>query len=811
MAAHAAWHAAQQAILQGETPTATFDFGAATPAVAPNTEDQDLADFDWGSPADHEPATPAEQELLLAFLTASALETRDPQPQTLPALGAEPDLAGDFDWGEPPVLEDALSPSDDLPVSSPFDLLTQSVAALTGDPGSQHDSDPEALEFPTPATEEQAIEETIAPPMVTPISHPTAKGAASVAMRVDLQRLDKISAQVGELSISRNQMQRQQDLVRQSLDILKRRLKVLRDRSVQLERIGDQLIASGSAAALPQIPTAVDLGQPLDWQAGFDALELDRYSSLNLLIQEVLEESAQIDEVLDDLSLYSQTLDQTLRLHGQGVSELNDELMAVRMMPVGKVLERLPRVARDLAVAQNKQVAIVVQGADVLVDKPVLDQLLTPLVHLVRNAIDHGIEPADERRAQGKPATAQLVITALRQGGQVVIHVRDDGRGIDRTAVKQRAIAQGLCHRNDLGTMDDATLLSFIFTPGFSTARQVSEISGRGVGLDAVQTQLAAIKGTVSVLSTPQRGTTFTLRLPLTLGLTQLILCQVGRHTYAFPVDTVTEIIPVPAGIPSCLWRGQTIPIHPLTTLFEFGLAAARWHRDPGFPVEQQSVLLFERDEQVVAIAVDHLVAQQELAIKPLDPGLTAPPYLYGCTVGATGLLIPVVDGWTLGQQAKPLAASGESVLELAPPSALSPTEIPQTKQHLLVVDDSAMMRQTLARQLEQAGYEISQAKDGHEALAILSQPRPVNLVLCDVEMPRMNGFELLTQRRKTPELASIPVVMLTSRSGQKHRQLALRLGATAYLTKPCLEYELLSVLASILGGIPTPEEQALE
>lgn len=735
-----AWRQAQEAILSGGDPP--------PPEAFP-----DLAAW-LGAPA----ATPPHLEV----------ETLEP----------------DFEWGSPsaapiPATTD-LSLDQDL-----FATLAGSLEELERDLSPKPQPAPSTIPEPAAMAAADPVGAILPPPSPAP----------AVTVRVDLQRLDKISAQVGELSISRNQLQMQQDLVRQTAASLKRRLKTLRNQSTQLERIADQLIVSGVAAPLTPTPQDSPSGQesPLAWGVGFDTLELDRYSSLNVLIQEVLEESAQIEETLEDLNLYLSQSEQTLRIHAKGLTELNEELVSARMLPISRVLERLPRVIRDLALTQRKQVQVHLEGSEVLVDKPVLDQLYTPLVHLVRNAVDHGLEPPQERQLRSKPRTGSLYISAFRQGGQVVIQVRDDGRGIDRGAVGKRAVEQGLCQPEELDTLEDAALLNFIFAPGFSTARQVSEVSGRGVGLDSVRAELAAVRGTVSVQSTPGVGTTFTLRIPLTLGLTQLILCEAGRATYAFPVDTVAEILQVPLSTSSLEWQGRRLTIQPLPQLLRYGLAARQLRQGSLLPEETQTVLICERDGIAIGIGVDRLVAQQELAVKPLGSELAAPAYWFGCTVGATGLLIPILDGWSLGQ----MPHQGATELMPSPRCEV----VPHQKLRLLVIDDSAMMRQTLARQLERAGYEVAQARDGQEAIAQLEHQQPADLILCDVEMPRMNGFEFLNQRRKVSHLAGIPVVMLTSRSGQKHRRLAMQLGANAYLTKPCLEYELLTQVEALLAS----------
>jgi chemotaxis family two-component system sensor histidine kinase/response regulator PixL len=737
--------------------------------------------FDWGSPT----------------VEVEISGVKDP---LLDQVDIEPDLEGAFDWGSPTLEPE----SSDLEESPP---LTEGSAIdidlLSLDDFSLNAESPEALTEESPTEVRKELEEGR-----DDLSHvvPTLAEDPSraISVRVSLGQLETVTSQAAELSISRNQLQRQQQVFRQTVTRLQQKVSQLQNHGIRLDQLADQLVTAQAITAHSPWPVpTTSAGGTSSWQQGFDALELDRYSTLSLEIQEVLESVAQITETTADLTLYLDQSEQTLRLHASGLTALNDDLMAARMVPLGKVFERLPRVVRDLAVAQQKQVQLEIQGSQVWVDKPVLDQLYTPLLHLVRNAVDHGIETPAERLApspssQGsKSEPPQIRITAYRQGGQVVIQVRDNGRGIDRAAVKQRAIQHQLLTPTQLDTLTDPALLDLIFTPGFTTADRISEVSGRGVGLDDVRTQITALKGSVAVTSTPGQGTTFTLRIPLTLGLAQLTLCGVGRSTFAFPVDTITEIIQVPQVAStsqiSVEWRQQSVTIRPLQSLLRYSTAASALVSDPVAPQDPQTVLIFERDKEVVGIAVDRLVAQLELAVKPLGSELAAPGYFYGFTVGATGILIPVLDGWALGQHQGSLSG------EVAAACHLPKTE----RTRILVVEDSLVMRRVLVQQLERADFEVMQAKDGQEAWEQLEQMPPVDLILCDVEMPRMNGFELLHQRRQNPAFQGIPVVMLTSRSGQKHRQLATLLGANAYLTKPCLQYELLATVNKVLSEKP--------
>ncbi|MEO0854675.1 MAG: response regulator, partial [Cyanobacteria bacterium J06648_11] len=360
-----------------------------------------------------------------------------------------------------------------------------------------------------------------------------------------------------------------------------------------------------------------------------------------------------------------------------------------------------------------------------------------------------------------------------------------------------------------------------MFEPGFSTAEQVSELSGRGVGLDVVRSQLRALKGTVSISSSLGRGTTFTMRLPLTLTISKLMVCVVESTAIAFPSDSIEEIIiPQPqqikvSGTQKFLhWRADAVPLYRLSNLLNFACPA------PDVPLSKALVsvpapeewaapiLIVRQERQVCALQVDRLVTEQELVIKPFGTAVKAPRYSFGCTILGDGSLVPVIDGIALANQSETVgwaglstAVTGEegSVAEPAAegPPALGSAPVVQAPT-LLVVDDSITLRQTLALTFERAGYRVLQARDGREAIEQLERHSAIQLVVCDVEMPNMNGFEFLSHRRQNPPMAQVPVVMLTSRSGDKHRKLAMHLGADGYFTKPYLEQEFLVAIDSL-------------
>jgi len=534
---------------------------------------------------------------------------------------------------------------------------------------------------------------------------------------------------------------------------------------------------------------------------------------LHYELQDIFEQVMQIEEALGDIGLFAGQSNQTLNEQRQKMTQLQNELMWARMLPLGNVLNRFPRVLRDLSTKYNKLVGLKLNGTGVLVDKMVLEKLYDPLLHLLRNGFDHGIELPEVRQAQGKPTQGTIEIRAFHRGNQTLLEVSDDGKGLDLERIGGRAVELGWMSAEELTTIKPTQLLEFIFEPGFSTAAQVSELSGRGVGLDVVRAQLRSLKGSVSVNSVPGRGTTFTLRIPLTLTVAKLLTCEVGATAIAVPSDSIEEIL-VPraeqikrSGVQQFLhWREQLVPIYRMSSLLRYDCTVPeRSSREAltAVPTPQGwalPMLVFQRDQHSFAIEVDRLITEQELVIRPFGAAIASPAYTYGCTILGDGSLVPVIDATTLVD----LMLEPESAMPtraVAGKAGNSPTPLPSSRQvkTVLVVDDSSTLRRMLALTLEKNGYRVLQARDGQEALTQLKQGASVQIVICDIEMPNMNGFEFLSQRRQNPTFSAIPVIMLTSRSNDKHRRLANQLGATAYFSKPYIEHELLGALNNLL------------
>ncbi|MBD3886035.1 hybrid sensor histidine kinase/response regulator [Phormidium tenue FACHB-886] len=649
--------------------------------------------------------------------------------------------------------------------------------------------------------------------------------AAPLTVRVDAFRLEKMNNLVGELTINRDALSLQNEQLQSIVKELLNRFAQFQGKVNLLRQLSDQLAvperySSTAAASTNWLATADaypfrSTYSAVTPTADFDALEMDSYGALHPRFQDILETVVQLEETVDDVALFARQSNQLLDQQRNRLSQLQDEVIWSRMLPLGEVINRFPRILRDLSITHRKPAQLKLVGTGVLIEKAILEKLYDPLLHLLRNAFDHGIESAELRQERGKPEQGQIEIRAYHKGNQTIIEIEDDGQGLDLDRIGNRALQLNWVSPDQLAVLTPAQLLEFIFEPGFSTASQVSELSGRGVGLDVVRSELRSLKGTVTVASTPGKGTTFTLSLPLTLTITRLMICLVGSSALALSADCVEEVMTPQSSQVSCDgserfldWREHTIPIYRLADLLDYACPLPELPLSKAFisvasPQDWALPLLILRQgQQLFALEVDQLVTEQELVVKPFGAVIAPPAYAYGCTILADGSLVAVIDGIALlsfnrqlGLAQSPAEQQTAAVMGASSASALREMQIPT----LLVVDDAVALRRTLALSLERAGFRVLQARDGREAIAQLQKNSAVKLVVCDIEMPNMNGFEFLTYRRQDPELAKIPVVMLTSRSNEKHRWLARQLGATDYFTKPYLEQEFLTAIGRIL------------
>lgn len=646
----------------------------------------------------------------------------------------------------------------------------------------------------------------------------------ATTVRVDLKRLTQLHNLVGELVTQENlaklHNQQYQGIVDsvekrfQQFDLITQELHDWLDKS-QNNRAQ---IATGGTPSRAELVSSTRSAKAANQD--FDPLLLDHYNTLYLVAQALMEELAQLQEAVQDIRLLTNESKYTQQKRQYTLKQVRDQLLRARMLPVADVLQRFPRMVRDLSLQHKKPVKVKLSGTQTLLDKAILEKLLDPLVHLVRNSFDHGIESQAGRIAQGKPLEGMIEIRAYARGNQTYIEVRDDGRGIDCDAIVRKIVEGQLLTFDDAVKLSPQQLYEYIFMPGFSTTREVTELSGRGVGMDAVRTQVRQLKGSIAIESEAGKGTAFKLRFPLTLTTAILVVFQIHNQLMALPVDTLVAVatasldqIDLIDGQQVLLWQDKKIPLYPAEALLgSYPLTKkmptyARYV--PLSETHEMPVLILAGETEMLAIPVDRLLQEQELVVKPFGTIAAPPSYFYGCTVLGDGSLVPVLEGQALITRSKTLSyeqllSPGSSVLLEATgdfaqlegleglPRSKPPTSVQKT---ILVVDDSLTARHFLSMTLEKAGYQVMQAKDGREALDCLSLNPEIKAVFCDVEMPRMNGFEFLEQSRKSLGSSAPPVIMLTSRSSDKHVQTAQSLGARSYLTKPYLEQELLQVL----------------
>jgi chemotaxis family two-component system sensor histidine kinase/response regulator PixL len=654
------------------------------------------------------------------------------------------------------------------------------------------------------------------------------------SIRVDLNRLERLNNLVAELVTEENGSVLQHNQLQGIVNRIVHRFTYFESISRKLEHWSDRhqntrVRLQTSQLEYPVVLSSIGgqetLLSPIFSPVEFDPLQLDFYSDVYTIVQEIVEEIAQVGEAMRDMSLIMQQAQQLQRRKQQTLKQIRNDLLWARMLPISDVLQRFPRMVRDLSVLHDKQVTIKLVGTTTRIDKVILEKLYDPLVHLVRNAFDHGVELPAVRQTQGKPPQATIEIRAYHRGNQTYLEVSDDGQGIDIEVVRARAIALNLVSTSEGATLSREQLYELLFLPGFSTTDRVSDLSGRGVGLDTVRSQVKQLKGSISITSEPGQGTTFTLRLPLTLTIAKLLIFTINSHVMAIPIDTLVEIravssdqVQIIQGKQFIQWEEGLIPIYS-SSIFSHNylLIKPTSEQIQGMSLPSNGkipLLLIAGESQVVALQIDQIVQEQELAIKPFGQAVPPPSYLYGCTILGDGSLVPVIDGQVLITHIQTMTPSrqatrspfGEKIsdLSITPEAdsdrhAVTPSMIPSTPT-ILVVDDSLTTRQTLALTLKKAGYRVVQARDGREALEQLQHNTDICAVFSDLEMPQMNGFEFLSYCRQKFAKSELPVIMLSSRSSEKHRQVATLMGATHYLTKPYLEQELLQILRHYLA-----------
>jgi chemosensory pili system protein ChpA (sensor histidine kinase/response regulator) len=597
------------------------------------------------------------------------------------------------------------------------------------------------------------------------------------ALRVPLQRLNELVRVVSELVINRSTFEQHHAALIEQVDELK--LSTARLRRVTHKLESDyEVRAMGGGNISSGVRSAGSSGGH-----GFDELEFDRYTEFHLLTRELTETASDIATIGARVAATIGDFDSDLTRLGRLTREVQDKTMEFRMVALGTLETQLERAVRATSESCGKLVEFAMEGAHVALDKSLLEQMADPLLHLLRNAVDHGIESRQQRLASGKPERGQITVRAFHEGTDVLIEVQDDGAGLDIEKIRRIAITRGLVTEAAAEGMSADAVQAFIFEPGFSTADQVSEVSGRGVGMDVVKSKVARLSGRVYVTSQPGEGTTISVRVPMTLAISRVLLVRVAGQTFGLPLGAVVQIVrPHPTALSVVgaervfTLDGKTYPLRDLADT----LGLARPVAAPAI----QPVLIANLARRRIALAVDEIVNSRDAVVKKLGTHLKHVAGIWGATLLGDGTVVLILNPADLA------GAVDEPVVVRQP--VRRATE--HSPYNVLIVDDSLSMRHVLSLAVKKAGWNAVPARDGLEALEVIDGGvTPPDLVLLDIEMPRMDGFEFLSTVRSQKARADLPIVMLTSRGGDKHRDKAKALGVTDYMVKPFQEEALIA------------------
>jgi chemosensory pili system protein ChpA (sensor histidine kinase/response regulator) len=592
-------------------------------------------------------------------------------------------------------------------------------------------------------------------------------------MRADV--LDRLINEAGEVSIMRSRMDREMQSFKQSssdlTDSISRMRAYLRELEIEAET---------------QMQSRMSLLQEAN--ETFDPLEFDRFTRLQELTRMMAESVNDVATIQHGLVLNLDQTDAALQQQNRMNRELQQGLMGVRMLPFATISERLQRIVRQTARELNKRVDMVIEGENIELDRGVLDKIGAPLEHLLRNAVAHGLESTDERSKLGKSEEGQIKLKVSLENDEITLVVTDDGAGINLVKVKQKAIERGLLSADQ--EVSDQALMAVIFEPGFSTADSISQIAGRGVGLDAVRSDIAALSGRIDVSNVTGMGAMFNVYLPVTLSVAQVIMARVGNKMFAIPSVMVEQVQKLKQGdlqsayqARNVNWAGRDYPLHYLSKLIGDVDHVAQQHT-------YTPVVLLRSGTYRTALHVDEIIGNQEVVMKQIGTQLARVPGMIGATVLGDGLIVLVINPVQLANR-EALSIGAIKVTTFAP-------VVEAEKKVALVVDDSLTMRKVLSRVLEREGFEVITANDGMDAVQKLQLITP-DIILTDIEMPRMDGFEFSRHVRDNDKTASIPLIVISSRTAEKHRNVAKELGVDAFLGKPVQDDELIEQVNLLL------------
>jgi len=638
---------------------------------------------------------------------------------------------------------------------------------------------------PTPAAPEESATLTVSEDSISNLeisNAPVLPGrenqpAERVEMaRVDADLLDTMLNNAGEVSIFRARLDQQVNSIDFNLAELAR----------TVTRLKEQLRGLEIETEAQVLNRHQDEGPRRD---DFDPLELDRYSALQQFSRALAETSGDVASIQGLLETLTREAQNLLVQQARVITELQNSLMRTRMVPFQRHVQRLTRLVRQAANDTGKRAELVVQGAAAELDRQMLERMVAPLEHMLRNAVVHGIEPPEQRSALGKPDVGRISVSLTRDGAEVVIVVADDGGGINVKLIREKAVALGLTDRQSKLTDEEA--MQLILEPGFSTAGRVTQAAGRGVGMDVVATEIKKLGGGLFIESTAGKGSRFTIRLPFTLAISQALIVRVAEEVYALPLATVEGVVRLPRNIvarhlgkdaPPFEYGGQKYRFQQLGTFVGLGPTPLP-EADVSMPV-----VLIRAGEHSTALVTDELVGSREIVVKSLGPQISGIRGISGATILGDGRIVVILDMGSLVRSEWRVRPTDTAVLDQR-----------DRRTFALVVDDSITVRRVTQRLLERNGMRVLTAKDGMDAVSLLQENMP-DIILLDIEMPRMDGYEVAAHVRNDPRLKHIPIVMITSRVSEKHRARAIELGVNDYLGKPYQESQLLDAIEPLVS-----------
>lgn len=667
-------------------------------------------------------------------------------------------------------------------------------------------------------------------------------------LRIPSAQVENMTNTVAEMILRHERLLRQQQQLGQTNKNLQALVLQMIPLQEQVQTIYDQLafdqpIQSNFQPNL-KVSNSNNVNDPNDLNTDFDQLELDQYSSSHITLQNLQEVLLRVRESRSDIDLSYRDIGEEIEYLRQDLDRLYGQLTQSRLVPFKTLASRFVPQLKRLCQKYNKQVELIIDGEEILIDQVVLEQLQTPLNHLLINAFDHGIETPEARLQLGKSETAVIHLSAVIAGNQVIISLKDDGDGINLHDVYARAVEKNICPAEiSIDKIPRQEIINFIFQPNFSTRNIVSDISGRGMGLDIVRSQINRLRGNIQVDTVQGQGTNFTLRLPIGLSLVNLLICANAENLIAIAANDVLDIFPYMEVKPSTPnhkhhhvveipWRKQLIPLLDLNQSLSYGKKIDQ-------TITPKVCLVLNRNDSPIAIAIGSIIEERQLIIKPFDSTVKVPSYLTGCTILGTGQVVPVLVPDNLQILLREnIARNNQNALKKSKHQS-QPKANTKTNQHdnhktsqngnanvspndnlnqdysqnnhedsnhnavktILIAEDSIATRNMLEQILKQLDFEVIACRDGQEALDMLIRTQgKITMVISDVEMPRLNGFNLLQTIRSENNWTKIPVVMLTSRTGDRHRSKAISLGANGYLSKPIVVGELIDCLGALLS-----------